>query len=392
MVIGDTGCRIKTADDAYQACNDPKQYPFARVARAAAAFRPDLVLHVGDFLYRERLPGGKCGLRRLALGLRLGRLAGGLFRPRREAAGRRPLDSVRGNHENCDRAGQGWWRFLDPRPLSAHRDCNAAEDDPIGDASPPYGVPLGGGVQVVVLDLANTGNARLEPGDPRIAQYEATWTDLVALARNPGTNWIALHHPLLAFAAEQKDGRINLLPGNQGIISVFSPHSPTLLPANVSLVLSGHVHVWQQVSFSSPHPSQFVAGFSGTQEDIVPLPPKLAEDASPAPGAVVAHYASWVDGFGFMTMEADRPRPLARGHPRRRGPGEGTAAGWSASGPGARLSGPQGGRLRAQARSWRAMKALAISWARSVCGPGVATHSWTQPSKTVKSHLPPAAR
>ncbi len=76
-----------------------------------------------------------------------------------------------------------------------------------------------------------------------------------------------------------------------------------LTPPQVSMILSGHVHVWQQVSFSSPHPTQFVAGFSGTQEDIVPLPERLAEDSSPAPGAIVAAYSAWVDGFGFMTLE-----------------------------------------------------------------------------------------
>jgi hypothetical protein len=33
-------------------------------------------------------------------------------------------------------------------------------------------------------------------------------------------------------------------------------------------------------------------------------------------------------------------------------------------------------------RSWRAMNALTISRARSVCGPGVATHSCSEPSNT----------
>jgi hypothetical protein len=32
--------------------------------------------------------------------------------------------------------------------------------------------------------------------------------------------------------------------------------------------------------------------------------------------------------------------------------------------------------------SWRAIKALTIPRARSVCGPGVATHSCSQPSNT----------
>jgi hypothetical protein len=75
------------------------------------------------------------------------------------------------------------------------------------------------------------------------------------------------------------------------------------MPPRVNAMLSGHVHLWEQLSFASPHPTQFVAGFSGTQEDVVPVPAQLPVDASPAPQAVVEHFSSWVQGFGFMTLE-----------------------------------------------------------------------------------------
>jgi hypothetical protein len=68
-------------------------------------------------------------------------------------------------------------------------------------------------------------------------------------------------------------------------------------------MLSGHIHLWQQLSFSSGHPNQFVSGFSGTAEDLVPVPLPLPDGATPAPGAVVEQISAWVDGFGFMTME-----------------------------------------------------------------------------------------
>jgi hypothetical protein len=51
IAIGDTGCRIK--GDELQACNDPEQWPFAQVASRAAEEKPGLVIHVGDYLYRE---------------------------------------------------------------------------------------------------------------------------------------------------------------------------------------------------------------------------------------------------------------------------------------------------------------------------------------------------
>ena len=51
LVFGDTGCRVK--EGLVQDCNNPRGWPFGRVARLAAAHHPDLVIHVGDYYYRE---------------------------------------------------------------------------------------------------------------------------------------------------------------------------------------------------------------------------------------------------------------------------------------------------------------------------------------------------
>src|SRR5918998_853420 len=51
VVIGDTGCRITSF--VAQDCRDPKAWPFPAIARAAASRRPDLVIHIGDYYYRE---------------------------------------------------------------------------------------------------------------------------------------------------------------------------------------------------------------------------------------------------------------------------------------------------------------------------------------------------
>ena len=60
LVLGDTGCRIKGSF--LQACNDPVAWPFAGLAKAAADLKPDLVIHLGDYLYRESAcPQGNAG-------------------------------------------------------------------------------------------------------------------------------------------------------------------------------------------------------------------------------------------------------------------------------------------------------------------------------------------
>jgi hypothetical protein len=101
---------------------------------------------------------------------------------------------------------------------------------------------------------------------------------------------------------DKNTGRREIDGGAAGLQSVFDSQNPWLFPPSVKLLLSGHVHVWAQLNFSSPHPSQFIAGFSGAQKDIVPLPEVLPAAVKVAPRAVVDRFSSWVDGFGFMTM------------------------------------------------------------------------------------------
>src|SRR5215467_3297009 len=52
VILGDTGCRLHIGDP-WQACNDVEEWPFRTIAEMAAGFEPDLVLHVGDYQYRE---------------------------------------------------------------------------------------------------------------------------------------------------------------------------------------------------------------------------------------------------------------------------------------------------------------------------------------------------
>ncbi|MHB0990130.1 MAG: metallophosphoesterase family protein [Burkholderiales bacterium] len=309
VVIGDTGCRLKKSEAAYQACNDERQYPFARIAAQAAEWKPDLVIHVGDYLYREnRCPDDRADCAGSPWGYGWDAWQADFFRPAAALLSAAPWIMARGNHESCSRAGQGWWRFLDPQPLIAGRDCNKADNDFIGDYSDPYAVPIGGSTQILVLDTSNTINKPIPPDDIRAAKYTRLYRQLAVLARQSPYNIGVDHHPLLGFAAEQNvHGTVELFPGNRGLQSVFSRIDPDLLPHGIQIMLSGHVHVWEALSFSSPHPAQFIAGFSGTQEDTVPLPSTLPADSSPAPGAVVSHFSSWVNGFGYMTMERNGP-------------------------------------------------------------------------------------
>jgi len=308
VVLGDTGCRIKTVDRAFQACNDPAQWPFATVASAAAEAHPDLVIHVGDYHYRENAcPAGNAGCAGSPWGYGWDAWEADVFAPAERLLAAAPWIVVRGNHESCNRAGQGWWRFLDPRALAPRQDCNAAADDPIGDYSEPYAVPLGSGgaadTQFIVFDSSLVGVLPLKSSDPMFVTYRAQFERAFALAARRPSTFFMNHHPVLAFAPNpaKPDAPFR---SNEALQSVLGALQPTVLfPPNVQALLAGHVHLFEVVSFSTAQPAQFVTGNGGDWID-PPLPLPLPAGTTPAPGAVVASLVA-TNRFGFMTIERD---------------------------------------------------------------------------------------
>jgi hypothetical protein len=60
VIVGDSGCRLDKYEA--QACNQAASWPFPKIAEFAAAIHPDLVIHVGDYVYREtRCPTDNLG-------------------------------------------------------------------------------------------------------------------------------------------------------------------------------------------------------------------------------------------------------------------------------------------------------------------------------------------
>src|SRR5215831_602265 len=118
VVLGDTGCRVKKKKT--QNCNKPKKWPYAKLAEHAAQARPDLVIHVGDYLYREKRCSkhvAECPNVRTGYGWKV--WDADFFTPSKPLLETAPWIMVRGNHETCGRAGEGWFRFLNaPKPGS----------------------------------------------------------------------------------------------------------------------------------------------------------------------------------------------------------------------------------------------------------------------------------
>ena len=170
LVVGDTGCRVKgptaftqTAEgiasggDRLQDCTSEAAWPYARLARVAASFNPDMVVHNGDMHYREGFPegvettfggaanaaGGGTQQDNSAIKTKFG--AAGIsdsinyswraweedfFKGSGPLLGVAPWALTRGNHELCDRAAHGWFRFLDPRNFPKTGLAYARSDEP----------------------------------------------------------------------------------------------------------------------------------------------------------------------------------------------------------------------------------------------------------------------
>jgi hypothetical protein len=305
VVIGDTGCRVQSGGEAVQACNDAAAWPFARVAAAASAMKPDLVIHVGDYHYRDNpCPDQNPYCRGSPWGYGWDAWNADFFVPARDLLAASPWVFVRGNHETCARAGQGWWRFLDPRPLVGGRDCNDASNDLRGDYSDPYAVPLSADTQLIVFDSSRAGVAPLRPDDPVYAIYSRQMLRALDFARGSAHNFFVDHHPILGFATDSSRRPAGVYPGNAALQSVLAAsNGPELFPAGVDALLAGHDHLFEAVSFVTGQPPQFISGNGGTRLD-EPLPRPLPAGASAARDAVVSSITSAAT-FGFIVLQRD---------------------------------------------------------------------------------------
>jgi hypothetical protein len=274
VVLGDTGCRVKVAADGrgdpVQDCSDPTAWPWARIAAAARREAPDLVIHVGDFHYREYCEHPvRCAALKAAGAIVDYGWAGwnaDFFEPAAPLLAAAPWIMVRGNHENCDRAGEGWMRFLSPMPYTACPDqrYRSATRSVLGNnlTAPAFRVDAGP-VSIVVADNAGHEDYRkvgYSADDPAIFAR-----DLKALYEAPTGHllWLLSHRPLwydlLAPSVEPNDFQ-NAVKGRHG--------------ERIDLSISGHQHGFATYNFAADadraaypagRPAQLIVGGGGTQ-------------------------------------------------------------------------------------------------------------------------------
>jgi hypothetical protein len=246
LIFGDTGCRIKGL--AVQDCGNPRLWPFAAIAAKAAARRPDLVIHVGDYYYRESpCPPGHAECAGSPYGDTWATWRAEFFDPAQPLLATAPFVFVRGNHESCARGGAGWFRLLDSAPAPAA--CPAP--------SAPFRVDLGD-LSLYVLDSADADDARAAPA--AVAGFAAQLDALgPGLARRPG--WILTHRPIWGLTPVVRLGTIG--PFELPINATEQAAVRRRDLSAVQMVVSGHVHHFASYAFGPRRPAQLIAGTGG---------------------------------------------------------------------------------------------------------------------------------
>jgi Calcineurin-like phosphoesterase len=277
VVIGDTGCRLEGRQ--IQDCNDPQAWPFAAIAARAAAHKPDLVIHVGDYYYRETAcPSGSTGCAASPFGDSGATWQADFFTPAAPLLAAAPWVMVRGNHELCRRGGQGWSRLLDPHP--GPLDCTPRTD--------PYALHLGG-LDLLVFDGADADDFSA-PAE-KVAAYAAQLAALLKTA--PPHAWLLTHRPVWASAQGNMAGQ-SLNTTEQAAIR-------GLVPPGLDMVVSGHLHDFMSYEFGPERPAQLVVGVGG--DTMLPLAKAPLEGAEIDGIKVRSGFA--LERFGFFVLERD---------------------------------------------------------------------------------------
>jgi hypothetical protein len=301
VVIGDTGCRLKGSESAYQACNDADDWPFARVLAQALALKPDLVIHVGDYHYRESpCPVALSGCAGSPWGYGDDAWQADFFRPARALLAAAPWVFVRGNHEACSRAGQGWLRYLDAE-AGAARACEPAGGTAnAGDFTAPFTVPLSPRSQLIVFDSSEVGTHTPPKDSPAWARWRAQLDQVGQLAHGRPQSIFVNHHPSLAFSPSLIGAAA---PAKSGIRPLQEASQPgRLFPAGVEVTLHGHLHLHEALGFASDHPATLVVG-NGGSVGYGHVSPAAALKAEVVPGARLETFESHTD-FGLTLMSA----------------------------------------------------------------------------------------
>ena len=316
-LLGDSGCRVTTWE--VQDCSDPAQWPLSRISHSVAKDKPDVIVLNGDFFYRE----APCPTTQEALcAASPGQIPGmpftdsaygwlaDVFIPMAPMLSVAPLVVVRGNHEACDRGGNGYFYFFDPRRDTSNT-CAPSFID--GVLTAPTIAPTA--TYAIDLKVSSKRTLRLTivdssgGNDPSVSPYAAIQrpayeqASAMAVPLADRESWLLTHRPIFGFAS-----------------SVFATASDPVvwgsadqaaaawgLLGNYDMIFSSHMHIAEVVQLPGL-PPQLILGNAGTLLDPVSGYALPAHGFNVGPGQTYpVPRSAWVDvkfGYALATPQS----------------------------------------------------------------------------------------
>lgn len=251
IMFGDTGCRLK--GNYLQDCNNPKEWPFARIVKAIEKENADLIVHVGDYHYRETCNDPvKCAPFKETLGYGYRPWEADFIFPAATLLQTKPFVFVRGNHEDCQRAHEGFSRMLTPLGETS---CPQIQDTRFTSF---------GNLLIVNFDNATLPDQKLDPKGPEIKLWREHYKKMItAINQRPETEvWLVTHRPIWGLSPNW-NGPAAVFPVNSNM-QTLTKELP--LPKKVKMVFAGHIHN-TQIATAPKRPVHVVIGEGGTALD-----------------------------------------------------------------------------------------------------------------------------
>jgi hypothetical protein len=312
LIMADTGCRVNGALAAdgsnQQNCASPAAFPWAYLASYEATFKPDVVLQVGDWFYRdtnclsngvETFPG--CNTPSSpnyeTWGDTFDSWNADVFFPAQTLLAAAPWIMVRGNHESCGRGARGWYATLDAYPYNFNSvTCAKTGTYPApsgtsatytGDFEPSYVVAVGG-VNILVHDSSFANDSAVDTN--MAPNYDIDLSKLLTAvtAAAPSTPVIfATHKPTFGLSYGTAPTGCATGPGGtsdesgdwteQSVFNGSTGYTASAfkngVPGSIGLFVSGHVHQFQYLNFgtganlNAAYAPQLIVGTGGTLLD-----------------------------------------------------------------------------------------------------------------------------
>lgn len=369
LLMGDSGCR-GDVEHKPQSCSGDgftKVWPFGAIADNEERLAADLIIHAGDYNYRNTRLTMELSARVTGYGQRISvkaydvgdldnedeaefpigpgywsqNMQGSLnpddwapwredfFRPAARLMKTAPWLFVRGNHELCSRAGPGWFYLLDSGSALLGGDRgqeSCPPQTPAGwrpgawpkpPALPFEGEPFPirvtaperlkfGDIDIISFDSSNAGDSRIYNLEAHVEKYRRV-AELLS-ERRP--TWLATHRPIWGVVSKTKGAAAGSEP--YGFVNVTQQAALARvfpdgrLPSNVTAVLAGHIHRFQAIGFGDRRPPQLVVGTAGVELANVEPKPLTPDDRKPILVPRLDGVDAWVVGlmdFGAMVLE-----------------------------------------------------------------------------------------